>query len=96
MILSLKDRALLVKLFYKNGDSAAIALKKFRTLKGLRSGSGPMTAFGLKKMIDKFEESDSFDVKCGYSIAGSIKQCFRDVQCTENFPNFRYACQHGS
>ncbi|GBM86178.1 hypothetical protein AVEN_48190-1 [Araneus ventricosus] len=24
-----------------------------------------MTAFGLKKMIDKFEESGSFDVKCG-------------------------------
>ncbi|GBM10536.1 hypothetical protein AVEN_109329-1 [Araneus ventricosus] len=35
------------------------------TLKGLRSGSGPMTAFSLKKMIDKFEESGSFDVKCG-------------------------------
>ncbi|GBM61562.1 hypothetical protein AVEN_96160-1 [Araneus ventricosus] len=65
MTLSLKDRALLVKLFHKNGDCAAIALKKFRTLKGLRSGSGPITAFGLKKMIDKFEESGSFDVKCG-------------------------------
>ncbi|GBN32888.1 hypothetical protein AVEN_178974-1 [Araneus ventricosus] len=24
-----------------------------------------MTTFGLKKMIDKFEESGSFDVKCG-------------------------------
>ncbi|GBM15129.1 hypothetical protein AVEN_242170-1 [Araneus ventricosus] len=65
MTLSLKDRALLVKLFYKNGDCAAIALKKFRTLKGLRSGSGPMTAFGLKNMIGKFEESSSFDVQCG-------------------------------
>ncbi|GBL90009.1 hypothetical protein AVEN_178407-1 [Araneus ventricosus] len=65
MTLPLKDRALLVKLFYKNGDFAAIALKKSRTLKVLRSGSGPMTAFGLKKMIDKFEESGSFDVKCG-------------------------------
>ncbi|GBM51963.1 hypothetical protein AVEN_194258-1 [Araneus ventricosus] len=64
MTLSLKDWALLVKRFYKNGDCVAIALKKFRTLKGLRSGSGPMTAFGLKTMIDKFEESGSFDVKC--------------------------------
>ncbi|GBO36631.1 hypothetical protein AVEN_203384-1 [Araneus ventricosus] len=54
MTLSLKDRALFVKLFYKNGDCAAIALKKFRILKGLRSGSGPMAAFGLKKKIDKF------------------------------------------
>ncbi|GBO17312.1 hypothetical protein AVEN_2179-1 [Araneus ventricosus] len=50
---------------YKEGDCVAIALKKFRTLKGLRSGSGPRTTFGLKKMIDKFEESGSFDVKCG-------------------------------
>ncbi|GBN39361.1 hypothetical protein AVEN_258416-1 [Araneus ventricosus] len=65
MTLSLKDRALLVKLYYKNGDCAAIPLKKFWTLKGLRSGSGPMTTFGLKKMIDKFEESGSFDVKYG-------------------------------
>ncbi|GBN36734.1 hypothetical protein AVEN_26636-1 [Araneus ventricosus] len=24
-----------------------------------------MTAYGLKKMIDKFEKSGSFDVKCG-------------------------------
>ncbi|GBM06449.1 hypothetical protein AVEN_58300-1 [Araneus ventricosus] len=65
MTLSMKDRALLVKLFVKNGDCAAIALKKFRTFKGIRSGSGPMTAFGLKKMNDEFEESGSFDVKCG-------------------------------
>ncbi|GBM59221.1 hypothetical protein AVEN_240407-1 [Araneus ventricosus] len=99
---SLKDRALLVKHFYKNGYCTAIPLKK---LKGLRSGSGPM-----KKMIDKFEEPGSFDVKCGrggkhcfvviggcgYSIAGSLKQCFGNVQCTRNFPNFRHVCQHGS
>ncbi|GBM08491.1 hypothetical protein AVEN_136581-1 [Araneus ventricosus] len=67
MTLSMKDRALLVKHLYENGDffNAAIALKKFRALKGLRSGSGSMTAFGLKKMIDKFEESGSFDLKCG-------------------------------
>ncbi|GBN71550.1 hypothetical protein AVEN_275628-1 [Araneus ventricosus] len=65
MSLPLMDRALLEKLFYKNGDCAAIALKKFQTLKGLRRGIGPMTAFGLKKMIDKFEESCSFHVKFG-------------------------------
>ncbi|GBM01143.1 hypothetical protein AVEN_27243-1 [Araneus ventricosus] len=64
MTLSLKDRALLVKPFYQNSVCAAIALKKFWTLKGLRSGSGPITAFSLKKIIDKFEESGSFEVKC--------------------------------
>ncbi|GBN17397.1 hypothetical protein AVEN_114706-1 [Araneus ventricosus] len=65
MSLSLKDPALLVKLFYKNGDCTAISLKKFQPLKGLRSDIGPMPAFDLKKMIDQFEESGSFDVKCG-------------------------------
>ncbi|GBM11022.1 hypothetical protein AVEN_1351-1 [Araneus ventricosus] len=65
MTTSLKDRALFMKLFYKNGDCAAIALKKYRTLKGLRSGFGPMTAFGLKKVIDKLEDSGSFHVRCG-------------------------------
>ncbi|GBN24256.1 hypothetical protein AVEN_109694-1 [Araneus ventricosus] len=99
--LSLKDRALLVKLFYKSSDCAEIALKKFRTLKDLRSFSG------LKKMIDKYEDSGSFNAKCGrerkafsngyiYSIAGSVKQCFGSGQCMGNFLNFRHACQHGS
>lgn len=46
--------------FYKIGDSVSIELKKFRIFKSLRSGFGPMTAYGLKKLIDKFEETDSF------------------------------------
>ncbi|GBM85856.1 hypothetical protein AVEN_192594-1 [Araneus ventricosus] len=111
MILSLKDRVLLVNLFYKKGNSAAIALKKFRTLNGFRSGSGSMTAFGLKKMIDKFQESGSFDVKCcrgrkeiistsvedvATALQEASKQCFGKVQCIVNFPNFRHACQHSS
>ncbi|GBM15137.1 hypothetical protein AVEN_75178-1 [Araneus ventricosus] len=78
MNLSLKDRGLLVKLFY-NGDFTAIALKKFRTLKGLRSSSGPMTAFGLKKMIDKFEESGSFDVKYGRGRKAIVSTSMEDV-----------------
>ncbi|GBM41521.1 hypothetical protein AVEN_32327-1 [Araneus ventricosus] len=79
MTLSLKDRALLVKLFYKNGNWAAVALKKFRTLKGLRSDSGLMTAFGLKKMIDKFEKSGSFDVKCGRGRKAIASTSVEDV-----------------
>ncbi|GBM86985.1 hypothetical protein AVEN_42328-1 [Araneus ventricosus] len=78
MTLSLKYRVLLRKLFYKNGDCAAIALKKFRTLKGLRSGCGPMTAFGLK-MNDKFEESGSFDVKCGRGRKAIASTSLEDV-----------------
>ncbi|GBM74584.1 hypothetical protein AVEN_151035-1 [Araneus ventricosus] len=79
MTLSLKDRALLVKLFHKNGDCAAIALKKFRTLKCLRSGSGPKTAFSLKKTIDEFEESGSFDVKCGRGRKAIASTSVEDV-----------------
>ncbi|GBN57781.1 hypothetical protein AVEN_16038-1 [Araneus ventricosus] len=41
------------------------------------------------------EESICFGVSggCGYIIAGSVKQCFGNVQCTGNFPNIRHACQ---
>ncbi|GBN25927.1 hypothetical protein AVEN_142851-1 [Araneus ventricosus] len=79
MTLSSKDRALLVKPFYKNGDCAAMALKKFRTLKGLSRSSGPMTAFGPKKMTDKFEESGSFDVKCGRGRKAIASTSVEDV-----------------
>ncbi|GBM71738.1 hypothetical protein AVEN_269209-1 [Araneus ventricosus] len=77
MTLSLKDRALLVKCFNKNGDCVAIALKKFRTLKGLRSGYGPMTAFRLKKMTHRIEES--FEVKCGRGRKAIVSTSVEDV-----------------
>ncbi|GFV61969.1 uncharacterized protein TNCV_4107721 [Trichonephila clavipes] len=44
MTVLLKDRALLVKLFYKNNDCAPIARQKFRTLKGRKKGVRLMTA----------------------------------------------------
>ncbi|GBL74321.1 hypothetical protein AVEN_235305-1 [Araneus ventricosus] len=47
--------------------------------KGLGNGSGPMTAFGLKKMIDKFEESGSFDVKCGLGRKAIASTSVEDV-----------------
>ncbi|GBN10541.1 hypothetical protein AVEN_182673-1 [Araneus ventricosus] len=105
MTLSLKDRPLLLKLF------CDCALKRFRTLKGLRRGSGPVTAFGLKKMIDKFEESGSYEVKCGRGrkaiastsvadVATALKEASSIALGTcgrfGNFPNFRHACQQGS
>ncbi|GBL94545.1 hypothetical protein AVEN_235631-1 [Araneus ventricosus] len=43
MTVSLKDCALLVKLFYKNNDCAPVALQEFRTLKDMKKGVGPMT-----------------------------------------------------
>lgn len=65
MGLSMKDRALLVKLFYKNGDYAEAALKTFRVLKGMKKGCGPMSAKALRSMIKKFEATGSFAVKSG-------------------------------
>lgn len=65
MTVSMKDRALLVKLYYKNDDCAKLALQKFRSLKGFKKGVGPMTAKGLEKMIVKFEKTGSFGVQPG-------------------------------
>ncbi|GFT88406.1 DUF4817 domain-containing protein [Trichonephila clavipes] len=61
MSLCLPDRALLVKLFYQNDNSAIVALRKFRTLKGLRKG--PLTAKNLPLMVTKFEETGSLNVR---------------------------------
>ncbi|GBN29892.1 hypothetical protein AVEN_30797-1 [Araneus ventricosus] len=79
MTLSLKDRALLVKPFLKNGDCTAISLMKFRTLKGLRNCSSSMTAFDLKKIIDKFKEPGSFNVKCGRGRKATASTSVEDV-----------------
>ncbi|GFW46989.1 uncharacterized protein TNCV_3486011 [Trichonephila clavipes] len=60
MSLRLPDRALLVKLFYQNDNSA---IRKFRTLKGMRKG--PLTAINLQLMVTKFEETGSLNVRSG-------------------------------
>ncbi|GFW82071.1 uncharacterized protein TNCV_772001 [Trichonephila clavipes] len=63
MSLCLPDRALLVKLFYQNDNSAIVALRKFWTLKGLRKG--PLTAKNLRLMVTKFVETTSLNVRSG-------------------------------
>ena len=65
MIVSLKNCALLVNLFYKNNDCAPVALQKVRTLKGMKKGVGSLTVQGLLKMIQKFKKTGSFDVQSG-------------------------------
>ncbi|GFX75849.1 DUF4817 domain-containing protein [Trichonephila clavipes] len=42
-MLSAPDKALLVKLFYMNEESATIALRKFQVQKNVKSGKGPLT-----------------------------------------------------
>ena len=65
MTASLKDCALLVKLFHKNNDCTSVAQQKFRTFKCMKNGIGPMTVQGLLKMIQKFENTGSFHVQSG-------------------------------
>ncbi|GFX73434.1 hypothetical protein TNCV_3402451 [Trichonephila clavipes] len=63
MSLRLTDRALIVKLFYQNDNSAIVALRKFRTLKGMRKG--PLTVKNLRLMVTKFKETESLNVRSG-------------------------------
>ncbi|GFW30315.1 uncharacterized protein TNCV_3850861 [Trichonephila clavipes] len=63
MSLRLPDRALLVKLFYQNDNSAIVALRKFRILKGMRKGQ--LTAINLQLMVTKFKETGSLNVRSG-------------------------------
>ncbi|GFY27648.1 uncharacterized protein TNCV_910991 [Trichonephila clavipes] len=63
MSLRLPDRALLVKLFYQNDNSAIVVLRKFRTLKGMRKGQ--LKAINLRLMVTKFEETGSLNVRSG-------------------------------
>ncbi|GFT58545.1 DUF4817 domain-containing protein [Trichonephila clavipes] len=60
-MLSAPDKALLVKLFYMNEESATIALRKFRVQKNVKSGKGPLTAAGLLKLVKRFEETGKLE-----------------------------------
>lgn len=56
-MLTLVDKALLVKLFYVSHESPAEALRRFRTQKRLKKGSGPITPTGLVSLVRRFEET---------------------------------------
>ncbi|GFS90708.1 hypothetical protein TNCV_3771321 [Trichonephila clavipes] len=57
------DKALLVKLFYVNKESATIALRKFRFQKNVKSGKGPLTPAGVLKLVKRFEEPESWRIE---------------------------------
>ena len=65
MTVSLKDYALLVKLFFKNNDYAPVSLQKFQTMKAMKKGIGRITLQDQVKKIQKFEKTSSFDVQSG-------------------------------
>ncbi|GFS86043.1 DUF4817 domain-containing protein [Trichonephila clavipes] len=60
-MLNAPDKALSVKLFYMNEESATIALRKFRVQKNVKSGKGPLTPAGLLKLVKRFEETGKLE-----------------------------------
>ena len=59
----MRDRALLVKLFYLNANKSSAELRKYSSINGLTRG--PMPTDGLKKMVMKFEKTGDFGVAPG-------------------------------
>ncbi|GFW76227.1 uncharacterized protein TNCV_3800621 [Trichonephila clavipes] len=68
MSLCLPDRALLLKLFYQNDNSAVVALRKFRTLKGLQKGLLTAKNLRLMKVALQVEEDKSSKVLASTSV----------------------------
>ncbi|KFM59537.1 hypothetical protein X975_19579, partial [Stegodyphus mimosarum] len=58
-MLTLPEKALLVKLYYQNGECASSALRSYRHRKGIRTGKSPLTNAGVARMISKFEATGS-------------------------------------
>ncbi|GIX73630.1 hypothetical protein CDAR_171821 [Caerostris darwini] len=54
-MLSIVEKALLVKLYYKNSESAIVELRAYRYMKGMRDSKGPITSSALKKRMKKSE-----------------------------------------
>ncbi|GIX78558.1 glycine receptor subunit alphaZ1 [Caerostris darwini] len=62
-MLSIVEKAFLVKLYYKNSESAIAALLAYRYMKGMRDSKGPITSSALKKMMKKFEATGSLALR---------------------------------
>ncbi|GFW99020.1 DUF4817 domain-containing protein [Trichonephila clavipes] len=75
-MLSAPDKALLVKLFYMNDESVAIALHKFRVQKNVKSGKGPLTPAGLLKLVKRFEETGKLEDR-----AQAGRPCLKESPC---------------
>ncbi|GFW89292.1 uncharacterized protein TNCV_4934601 [Trichonephila clavipes] len=60
-MLTLPEKALLVKLYYQNGECASAALRSYRHTKGIRRGKGPLTNPAVARMISKFEATGCLD-----------------------------------
>ena len=54
-MLSIVEKALFVKLYYKNSESVIAVLRAYRFMHGIRDGKGPITFSALNKVMKKFE-----------------------------------------
>ena len=52
--LNISDRALLVELYFKSDDSVSAAFSKYRSIKGIKSGTDPCTRRTLLNLVKKF------------------------------------------
>lgn len=57
-----------VKLFYINGESTTIALRKFRTEKGLKAQKIPILMNGILNSVRRFEETESLEDRTSVSV----------------------------
>ncbi|GFY42685.1 hypothetical protein TNIN_219881 [Trichonephila inaurata madagascariensis] len=53
--MSIVEKTLLVKLYYRNLESAIATLRAYRYMKGMRDSKGSVTSSALNKMMKKFE-----------------------------------------
>ncbi|GFT11534.1 uncharacterized protein TNCV_2523491 [Trichonephila clavipes] len=60
-MLTLPEKALLVKLYYQNWECASVALRSYRHTKGIPRGKGPLTNPAVARMISKFEATGCLD-----------------------------------
>ncbi|GIX73317.1 hypothetical protein CDAR_243321 [Caerostris darwini] len=76
-MLSIVEKALLVKLYYKNSESAIAALRAYRYMKGMRESKGPTTSSALKKMLKKFEATGSLASRQRSGRPSSVAEVLR-------------------
>ena len=77
MALTLRDRALLVKLYYQRNENSNAALREFLRLKKLRKG--PMSITNLRKMIQRFETTEIFARQPGQGLKMTSQQQVKEV-----------------
>ena len=71
-ILTLPEKALLMKLYCQNGESATATSRSYRRKKGIRTGEGSMTSSAVKRMISKFEATSYLADKLVVAERGQV------------------------